>query len=158
MLRKCLVFMLLINASLASAANDAVFKYTVNKSMDLVYADVYKGLENAGFYVVFEADIGANISRFAEKWGDNYNRNQLESIRSMVFCNGWYANAVSNADPDMLALCPLRMSLVEKAGKTSALFARPSVIASGSAAKPLLEKIESEVIAAIKQAMDSRKP
>ncbi|MDH5572167.1 MAG: hypothetical protein OEY89_10400, partial [Gammaproteobacteria bacterium] len=63
-----------------------------------------------------------------------------------------------NADPDMLALCPLRMSLVEKAGKTSALFARPSVIASGSAAKPLLEKIESEVIAAIKQAMDSRKP
>ncbi|MDH5483667.1 MAG: DUF302 domain-containing protein, partial [Gammaproteobacteria bacterium] len=145
MLRKCLVFMLLINASLASAANDAVFKYTVNKSMDLVYADVYKGLENAGFYVVFEADIGANISRFAEKWGDNYNRNQLESIRSMVFCNGWYANAVSNADPDMLALCPLRMSLVEKAGKTSALFARPSVIASGSAAKPLLEKIESEV-------------
>jgi uncharacterized protein (DUF302 family) len=123
--------------------------------MSQVYADVYKGLENAGFYVVFEADIGANISRFAEKWGEDFNRNQLDGIKSMVFCNGRYANAVSNADPDMLALCPLRMSLIEKAGKTSALFVRPSVIAAASPAKPLIETIESEVITAIKQAMDA---
>ncbi len=43
-----------------------------------------------------------------------YNRSKLSAIRSMVFCNGWYANQVSNKDPHMLALCPLHMTLIEK--------------------------------------------
>lgn len=142
------------------ASETSVFKQTVNASMDKVYPLVYESLENARFYVVFEPQISKNLQRFSEKWGENYNKNKLDSIRSMVFCNGWYANAVSNADPDMLALCPLRLSLYEKQGKTTVLFARPTVIAKDSQAKTVLIEVEKEVIEAIKQGLSgvSKKP
>jgi uncharacterized protein (DUF302 family) len=72
----------------------------------------------------------------------------------MVFCNGWYANQVSNKDPSMLALCPLHMTLIEKDGSTTALFARPTVIAADSPASGILQELESEVITAIKKGMN----
>ena len=67
----------------------------------------------------------------------------------MVFCNGWYANKVSNLDPDMLGFCPLHLSLIERDGETTVLFNRPSVIAKDSPAKDVFIEIESEVIEAI---------
>ncbi len=149
-----LCFMLVF--SFVEAASPNVFEYTVNKPMEQVYGNVYKGLESEGFYVVFEANIGRNLARFSEKWGENYNRNKLDGIRSMVFCNGWYANAVSNADPSLLALCPLRMTLIEKDGKTTALFAKPAVIAADSPAHKVLQRIEDEVISAIKKSMQGK--
>jgi len=75
----------------------------------------------------------------------------------MVFCNGGYANAVSNADPSMLALCPLRLTLIERNGSTTALFARPTVIAADSPARKVLEKVEKDVITVIKQSMTVKK-
>ena len=125
--------------------------------MDQVYGPLYKALEEADFYVVFEANIGRNLSRFADKWGENYNRNKLDGIRSMVFCNGWYANAVSNADPSLLALCPLRLTLIERKGVTTVLFAKPTAIAADSPASKVLQRIEQEVITVIKQAIAIKK-
>ena len=139
----------------AQSAESTLYKNTVNQPMDKVYPAVYEALEDARFYVVFEPFISQNIERFAEKWGESYNQNKLSSIRSMVFCNGWYANQVSNADPDMLALCPLRLSLYEKSGKTSVVFARPTVIGAASAAKSVLKEIEDEVIKAIKEGVNN---
>ncbi len=69
------------------------------------------------------------------------------------FCNGWYANKVSNLDPDMLGFCPLHLTLIEREGKTTVLFNRPSAIAQNSPAKDLLIKIESEVIGAIQKGL-----
>jgi len=138
------------SVSADSSSNSAVYRLQVDKPVAEVYDHVYKSLEEAKFFVVFEPDIGANLSRFSERWGDEYNQNKLTAIRSMVFCNGWYANQVSNVDPDMLGICPLHLSLVERDGKTTVLFNRPTAIAQHSPAKVILESIESEVIAAIK--------
>ena len=137
-----------------AGADPGVFVYRVEKPISEVYSRVYDSLEAARLYVVLEPNIGNNLSGFAERWGDDYNRNKLSAIRSLVFCNGWYANQVSNRDPDMLAFCPLRMTLVEKDGATTALFARPTVIAADSPAKGILAELEAEVIAAIKKGMD----
>lgn len=134
-------------------AEPSVFSVSVDKPISEVYGKVYESLEDSRFYVVFEPDIGKNLSSFAERWGDQYNRNKLDAIRSLVFCNGWYANQVSNKDPAMLALCPLHMTLIEKDGKTTALFARPTVIAADSPARDILAELEYEVIAAIKKGM-----
>ena len=153
MIKKILLISLLVFSQSSLAQNQNVFEHAVDKPLDQVYSRLYQAMENDGFYVVFEANIGKNIARFAKKWGDNYNRNRLDGIRSMVFCNGWYANAVSNADPTMLALCPLRLSLIEKAGTTRVLFARPTVIAGDSPASGILLRIENEVIAVIKKAL-----
>ena len=147
-----LLIMVVIFAQPLSADSN-VFQFSVDKPLADVYGKVFQSLEASRLYVVFEPDIGSNLEGFAKRWGDEYNQNELTAIRSMVFCNGWYANQVSNKDPAMLALCPLRLTLIEKEGRTTALFARPTVIAADSPARPVLQELEAEVIAAIKKGM-----
>jgi len=154
-MRCFMLLALMSHVSLIYAAQETpgVYSQTVDKPITQVYDKVYKSLEEARFFVVFEPNIGANLSRFAEKWGDDYNQNKLSAIRSMVFCNGWYANKVSNLDPEMLGFCPLHLTLIERDGKTTVLFNRPGIMAKNSPAQNLLQEIEAEVIEAIKQGM-----
>ena len=116
---------------------------------DATYSAVYEALEKHHFYVVFEPDIQKNLAGFAERWGEDYNRNQLDGIRAMVFCNGWYANQVSNKEPSMLALCPLHITLTHKAGVTTILFVRPSQVAKGSDAEAIALELEADVVKAV---------
>ncbi|MFQ5644341.1 MAG: DUF302 domain-containing protein [Thiogranum sp.] len=127
--------------------------WNIDKDLETSYKVVYNSLEEHRFFVVFEPDIQGSISGFAERWGEDYNRNELEGIRAMVFCNGWYANAVSNADPDMLALCPLHITLIQKNGATRVLFVRPSAVANGSKAMSVASEIEQDVVKAIDAAV-----
>ncbi len=150
---RSIVLCVLCSASSFIHADANVFEFSVDRPISEVYDRVYKSLEDARFYVVFEPNIGKNLSNFAERWGDQYNRSRLSAIRSMVFCNAWYANQVSNRDTSMLALCPLHMTLIEKDGRTTALFARPTVLAANSPARDILAELENEVITAIKQGM-----
>lgn len=154
-IRRFVFFAFLLSACSVSAAENVsgVYMQQAEKPVSAVYDQLYKSLEEARFFVVFEPDIGNNLARFSEKWGDDYNRNNLSAIRSMVFCNGWYANKVSNLDPNMLGFCPLHLTLFERDGKTTVLFNRPGVMAKNSPAKDLLLKIESEVIEAIRQGL-----
>lgn len=141
----------------AFAAEESVFKVSVAQTMGVTYDAVYKALEEERFYVVFEPDIGANLSRMAKRLGDDYNRSELSALRSMVFCNAWYANRVSNLDPDMLGFCPLHITLYERRHdtgvQTTVLFNRPTSITAGSPAHEVFGKIESEVIAAIRKGL-----
>ncbi len=154
---KCCLISLLFMTQ-AAVADRTVLVWETGKSLETSYDTVYKALENNNFFVVFEPDIQNNLSFFAERWGDNYNRNKLEGIRSMIFCNGWYANAVSNADPDMMALCPLHITLVQKDGVTRILFSRPTVIAAGSKALSVAREIEQDVSKALDEAVATLKP
>ena len=142
-----------LGSAIAAESPAGAYRQHVNKPLSAAYDKVYQSLEDARFFVVFEPNIGANLSRFSEKWGDDYNKNNLTALRSMVFCNGWYANKVSNLDPDMLGFCPLHLSLIERDGETTVLFNRPSVIAKDSPAKDVFVEIEAEVIEAIKKGL-----
>lgn len=135
------------------AETSTVFEVTVDKPISEVYANVKASFEDSRFFIVDELNLGKNLSNFSEKWGDDYNQSGLSAIRSIVFCNGWYANQVSNKDPKMLGLCPLHMTLIEKDGKTTALFNRPTVIAVSSPAHDFLAEVEREVIELIKKGM-----
>lgn len=152
---KCfsLVLITFLLLSTANAQNDAVFKITADKKMSDVYDGVYNALEEARFYVVFEPNIGKNLAGFSERWGDEHNQNNLTGLRSMVFCNAWYANQVSNKDLDMLGMCPLHLTLYEREGKTTALFNRPTAFSADSSAGEVLQEIEDKVILAIKKGM-----
>jgi len=141
-------------SSIAIASNTSVYEKAGDMTIDDAFDSVHQELEQRNFYVVFTANIGENISRFKEKWAENYNKNKLGGIRSMVFCNAWYANKVSNKDPAMLALCPLRLTVIERSGKAHILFVKPSVVGQGSPALPVLQEIEDTVIEAINAAME----
>ena len=135
------------------ASSPMIYEKKIKGEVSKTYKKVFDALENNGYYVVFEPNIGKNLAHFKKRWGKEYNKNNLESIRSMVFCNGWYANQVSNADPQMLALCPLHISLVHKKGVTSILFVRPSLVATGSPAEKIALELEQDVIRTIEGAL-----
>ena len=123
-----------------------VFERRIHRDANEVYKQLFSALENNGYFVVFETNIGKNLSRFAQRWGDDYNKNKLDSIRSMIFCNGWYANKVGNADPKMLALCPMHITVIDKEGVTSILYIRPGQVAKDSPAKKVAEELEQDVV------------
>lgn len=154
MKRFALLLFVCLGMTAVAAANDNVRVWSIDKRLDAAYKVIYRHLESNNFYVVFEPDIQGNMSAFAERWGENYNRNKLEGIRAMVFCNGWYANQVSNADPDMLAMCPLHITLIQQLGQTRVLFVRPSVIAAGSKAQAVAKDMEDAVAKAVDAAVD----
>ena len=105
-MRTASLLILVLLTGFARAELPGVLAWEANQDLDTVYKEVYNSLEENRFFVVFEPNIGSNLARFSERWGEDYNRNGLSGIRSMVFCNAWYANQVSNLEPDLLALCP----------------------------------------------------
>ncbi len=106
--------------------------------------------------MVYEVDIQENLTKFAAKNGvKDFNLNQLEGIKSMVFCNAPLAVKISNADPTMLAMCPLHLTLTQKAGRAAVLFVRPSVIAHGSKAEAPAKELEEKVIKAIESGLSA---
>ncbi|MGB5405225.1 MAG: DUF302 domain-containing protein [Thiogranum sp.] len=137
-----------------AVADSNVLVWNIDKDLEASYTSVYKALEKNRFFVVFEPNIQRNLSGFAERWGDNYNRNKLEGIRAMVFCNVWYTNEISNADPDMLAMCPLHLTLIQQQGSTRVLFVRPSVVAADSEALAIAKELEQDVSKAMGEAVN----
>lgn len=142
-----IVFNLFI--SVTHAANPAVYSLSADLSLEQAAKLLSQKLDDAGFAVVDELPIHENLRRMAQRWGEDYNRNHLEGIVALVFCNGWYVNQVSNLDPGMLGLCPLHLTLTHKAGTTTVLFNRPTALAGDSPARKLLQEAEDEVVAAI---------
>lgn len=149
--RTNLFILMLLAMATVSAQEQTVYRKDVNYNLETTYKLLYKAMKDNKFYVLFAARISDQMARFAKRWGDDYNRQQLSGIRNMVLCNIWYTNQVANADPDMLALCPLRVAVVEKDGKSRILFARPTVMAKGSAAAPVITQVENEIISIIEK-------
>ena len=152
-LNSILLLCLLMLSGSAIAESPMIYEKRVKGELEKTYKKVFTSLENNGYFVVFEPNIGKNLAYFKQRWGDDYNKNKLEAIRSMVFCNAWYANQVSNLDPQMLALCPLHISLVHKDGVTRILFVRPSLVATGSPAEKLALELEQDVIKTIESGL-----
>ena len=144
-----------VKSSTTLRVNPLIYDRTVQGGMDEVYKKVFTALENNSYYVLFEPNIGKNLSHFAKRWGEDYNQNKLTSIRSMVFCSGWYANKVSNLDPGMLALCPLHITLYSKNKETHILFVRPGKVAGPSKAQKVAKELEDDVIRTIEVAIAS---
>ena len=155
-MRRWLLATTLFAASTAFAGSPAVYEKSVNQALDVTYGNVSKALKENGFHVVFEVDIGDNLSKNASKFGDNYNKNKLTGIKSLVFCNGKFANQISNLDPSMLATCPLHATLTHKDGVTTVLFVRPGVVAQGSPAAKAAQDLENATIKALEAGINAK--
>jgi uncharacterized protein (DUF302 family) len=155
MIRGIILLLASMSLSAAPAGMPGVYEWRVDADLETVYEKVYNSLEKNRFFVVFEPDIGRNLAAFAERWGDDYNRNALTGIRSMVFCNAWYANQVSNLEPRLLALCPLHLTLYQMADTTHVVFARPMVLANDTLAAELVTELEVDVVKAVQEGIDA---
>lgn len=136
----------------AWAGSPAIYEKQIKGDLDKNYDKVNKSLEDSGFFVIFEPNIGKNLDGRAKEIGKEYNLNKLEGIRSMIFCNARYANRLSNLDPSALALCPLHVTLIQKAGITTVLFVKPGAVVQNGPAAPLALEIEASVEKSIEAA------
>lgn len=152
-----ILFVFLFHSSIIAKESptspQGIYKQSVKLPIDDVYASLQLAMNDSPFFLSHELNIGSNLARFSERWGKDYNQNKLTGFRSMVFCNGWYANKISNLDPDLLGSCPLHISIIEKSGVTSVLFNRPSTFAKSSPALPALKELEAKVIRMINDAL-----
>lgn len=155
MYKKLLAFLLLFSAGSVWAELPGVLRWDVEQDFNQTYREIYRALEDHRFFVVFEANIGRNLRGYAARSGDNYDRNRLDEIRSMVFCNIAYTSQLSNQDPGMLSLCPLHITMYQKGPTTSILFNRPTYVGQGSPAMPILQEIEAEVTKAIESGISA---
>jgi len=149
-------FTLLALALPACAASPAIFERSARLPADAAYTELYDALEQNGFYVVFEPDMGKTLAGMADKLGADYNRNQLTTMRSLVFCNPRATNAVANADPALLALCPLHLTLTHKDGVSTVYFVRPSLVAAGSPGEAQAKKLEADIVTVIEGALNGQ--
>lgn len=147
-------FILLLCVSLnVQAESEFIYQKSASQPFEQIYESLKEHLEEARYWVIFEANMGRSLAHNAERWGDDYNRSKLDEIKSIVFCNPWYANQVSNLDPEMLAFCPLSITVISKQDVTTVLFERPSIVAKGSPAEDLMWEIENDVINVIESVM-----
>ena len=155
-MKRLFLVLALLAVNTAYAGSPDVYEKAVNLPLDTAYQQVSKSLEAHGFKIVHEVNIGENLSKLADKLGSNYNKSQLQGIKSIIFCNGKYANQISNLDPAMLALCPLHVTLIHKGDITTVLFVRPGQVAKDSpAAKPALE-LEQAVVKTIETGLNAK--
>jgi uncharacterized protein (DUF302 family) len=136
---------LVLFPALTLAGPAGVLRLATDQGLDAVYDKVHEALEAEKFWVVFEADMGSRMARLADEWGDDYNRNALEAVKSMVFCNIGWTNRIANADPDLLAMCPLHLSLYAKDGQTVIVMPRVSAMAEGSPGQEAAAQLEGEL-------------
>ena len=147
-MKKIVLLLLALSFSLWA---DAVYSKTYNTPMSELYPKVLSSFDNAHLIVVSEIDILAKFKAagLPEKFGKEFNTNNLTGIKAIIACNGWYGNAVANSDPEMMAFCPVRVTLIEKDGKTTVTYVRATVASKESKAYAILEKLEAKVIKAI---------
>lgn len=131
---------------------NSVFTHTLDRPMEEVYRELLEKFAQAHLVVVSEINI---LQKFKDvglpkKFGENFNTNELTGIRAIIACNGWFGNEVANADPEMMAFCPIRVTLIEKDGKTTLMFVRPGVAPKETKAYGVLLKLEDKVISTIK--------
>ena len=153
-MKSALILLFALLSANALAGSPTVYEKSVDQNLETAYPRIYKALESNGFKVVYEVDMLENLTKSSAKNAiKDFNLNQLEGIKSMVFCNGPLAVKISNADPAMLAMCPLHLTLTQKAGRVSVLFVRPSFIAQGSKAETPAKELEEKVIKAIESGL-----
>ena len=147
-MKKIVLLVALLSVSLFA---ESVYTKTYTAPASEVYAKLIKALDEAHLIVVSEIDILAKFKAagLPKKLGKEFNTNNLTAIKAIIACNGKFGNSIANSDPQMMAFCPVRITVVEKEGKTSVLYVRPTSGTQESKAHASLEALEKKVISTI---------
>jgi uncharacterized protein (DUF302 family) len=152
---KKILIMCLLSLSLWAAETN-VYKVVYNSPVDKVLANILAKFATEQLVVVWQLDILEEFKAkgLDKKFGADFNTAGLTAVKTLVACNGMLGNGIINSDSDMMAFCPIRITLTEKDGKTSVLYARPTSAPKDSKAYPMLVKLEKKVISAIEASME----
>jgi len=153
-MRKILLACLLTLSVWAAESN--VYKVSYNAPVDKVLENMLAKFKAEMLVVVWQLDILEEFKKkgLDKKFGENFNTAGLSAVKTLVACNGKFGNDIINQDSDMMAYCPIRITLTEKDGVTTVLYVRPSSAPRDSAAYKSLVKLEKKVTKAIEESME----
>ncbi|HYN79835.1 MAG TPA: hypothetical protein VES73_18795 [Lamprocystis sp. (in: g-proteobacteria)] len=135
----------------------AVMRFQTTLQVDTAYGSIYKALEAGRFWVAHEANLGEQMARSAAARGADYNRNRLGAARAMVFSSSEWTATLANADPDLLALIPLHLTIYERDGATHIVVPRLSVMAKGSPGESRAAELEAEIRGILRQVLEEER-
>ncbi|ABB44587.1 hypothetical protein Suden_1309 [Sulfurimonas denitrificans DSM 1251] len=141
------------------AADSNVYKVSYNAGVDKVLGNILNKFKAEGLVVVWQLDILEEFKQkgLDKKFGENFNKAGLSAVKTIIVCNGKFGNDIINADSDMMAYCPVRVTLTEKDGVTTVLYVRPSAADKESKAYPSLVELEKKVTMSIEESMKVEK-
>jgi len=144
------VLTLLLFLTINVMANN-VYTKTYDVSMQTLYPKLLNAMNKAHLVVVSEIDILGKFKAagLPKAFGKNFNTNNLTGIKAVIACNGWFGNEVANSDPEMMAYCPVRVTVVERDGKTTISYVKASSAPKDSQAYPILKKLTHKVVTII---------
>ncbi|MCW9024379.1 MAG: DUF302 domain-containing protein [Gammaproteobacteria bacterium] len=137
---------LIINTTEQPLIQNTMYIKEINKPAAKVYNKLFTALENNAYFVIHEPDVGKALARFKQRWGNDYNKNNIQSFRSLVFLNAWHANIITNADPELAALFPQHITILQINNKTHISYLLPGASAQTGPAVTAVKEMESEII------------
>ncbi len=151
---KKIILACILSVSLWATPSTNVYTVTYKNTIDKIEENLLEQFKSASFVIPWKMDILGEFKAkgLDKKFGKKFNTSKLTGVKTIIACNGKFGNMVMNADPAMMAYCPIRITLVEKNGKTTVLYVRPTTAPKDSKAYPILVKLEKKVIEAIEDA------
>ena len=144
-------FILTLLLTLSPLLADGMYRLTLNEKSATVYEKLLTALDKNNLVVISQIDILGKFKMVGlpKMFGKEFNSNKLTTIKAIIACNGYFGNYISNADPDMLGLCPIRLTVIEKDSKTTILFVKPTAVSGNSKANKIIQKLENKVISVL---------
>lgn len=153
-MKKILLALLLLLSTQAFAT--AIHETQINKPIDVYYPLLKKAIEDNKMHVLYEMDLLKKFedSGYAKKFGTDFNKNNIQAIKTILICNGYVGNQVSNLDPKMMVLCPIKITLIQQGDKTLVSFVKNSDISKNDKINELLMQLDTVIINTIELTHD----
>ena len=134
--------------AVSSAASESVYTKVIDENYDSYMPKFKIALKANHMNVVSELDLMERFSKVkgAEKYRGGFEKQGITKVTSLVTCIGLVGLQVAAAEPDMMALCPVRITVMAKGDKTVVTFIRNQYVAKGTAVEDTVARLDNAII------------
>ena len=124
------------------------YKKVIHEPMETYYPKLQEAIKKNHMNIVYELDLIKQFKEkgYAKKFGKEFNKNKLDGVKTVLICNSYVGNQVSNIDPTMMALCPIRLTLIKEGSTTTIVFLKHSSVSAPKEIKDLLVTLDTILI------------
>jgi uncharacterized protein (DUF302 family) len=145
---KTLLFAVAMMIATTTMAAPSVYTKTIDESYESYMPKFKQALKRNHMNVVSELDLLDRFNKVkgAEKYREGFDGQGIRKITSLVTCIGLVGIQVASKDPSMMALCPVRITVMAKGEKTVVTFIRNQYIAKGSVVEYTVARLDNAII------------
>ena len=133
-----------------------IYTKEIDLPIEKYYPKLQEAIKTNHMNILYELNLLEKFKKagYAKRFGKDFNKNHLKAVKTVLICNGYVGNLISNIDPDMMTLCPLRLTLISRAWGTKVVFLKSSHLAASKKVKQLLSTLDDILIHTINLTVD----